>query len=344
MPERIDIKKFGIAYGTDIQLISLKNEQGTEFQCLDFGATWHAMKIKGKKKKVDVVVAPKTAEGYHAQFGGSPYHFGSCVGRFAGRIGKGSFSVAGQNYPIAHTNGVHLHGGNTGISKKIWNIDKLSEGPDPSVTLSCTSPHLEDGYPGNLDIEVTYTLTENNAVTIAFSAVSDEDTILNLTNHVYLNLGGESILEHELQVDAQEILQIDRSHLPTGTLLPIANTGYDFSALSNMRKIGAINGLDDTYVLNGALGDHQAVLRSKESGLQLCVATDQPAIVIFAPPKLDFVKAPKEPHYASLDYPAICFEAQNFPDAPNHDHFPSAVLKKEARYHNTTTFAFSLWK
>ncbi|NQZ45215.1 MAG: galactose mutarotase [Flavobacteriaceae bacterium] len=343
MPNRINIKKFGVANGTDIQLISLRNEQGTEFQCLDFGATWHALKIKGKNKKIDVVVAPKTIEAYLGQFEGHPYHFGACIGRFAGRIGKGSFTLEGKHYPLPNKEGVHFHGGRIGISRKKWHLESFNDGLNPSIVLRCKSPHMEDGYPGNLDISVTYTLSENNEVTVEFNAISDRDTILNLTNHVYLNLG-DSILNHELQVQADQILQIDRQHLPTGKLLPIANTGYDFTRLASIKKIEPIQGLDDTYVLNGSGTEWQAHLKSAASGLQLQVATNQPALVIFAPPSLHFVDSPKERIFETLPYPAICFEAQNFPDAPNHDHFPSAVLKKEARYHNTTTFAFSLWK
>ena len=159
---------------------------------------------------------------------GQPYFFGATIGRFAGRIKAGKFEINGKAYQLEEEDGVHLHGGSNGLHTKIWQVENMSEHANPSVTLSHKSRHMEDGYPGNIEFLANYTLTEDNTVLLEYKAKSDQDTILNMTNHVYFNLGRESMLKQRFQICADAILETDHKLLPTGQLKQVADSPYDF--------------------------------------------------------------------------------------------------------------------
>ena len=341
MTETSSIKPFGFVGNDEVHLIILKNQKGTTFECITYGAIWHSLIIKDKHgKPVDVVVAPKDLNGYIEQFSGIPYFFGACVGRYAGRISDGKFLIDGVTYDLPHQNGVHLHGGNQGLGRKIWTVDYVTEGKNPSVSLSCLSNHLEEGYPGNLEVQVTYTLKENNELLVSFEAGCDKNTVLNMTNHVYLNLGGEKILNDELCIHAENILEVDEKLLPTGNLLSVTHGAYDFQKKSVVQKIEAIGGLDDTYVFKSTPTENQISYFNQQTGIQLKITTNQPAAVVFAPENLKFEGVPKQ-SWMTESYPAICFETQNYPDAPNHKNFPSSVLPKGETYKSWTSYMFT---
>ena len=340
MTETSNIRPFGFIGNDEVHLITLKNQNETTFQCITYGAIWHSLIIKDRHDKhMDLVVAPKDLNGYVDQFSGIPYFFGICVGRYAGRIANGKFIIDGVTYNLPKKNDMHLHGGNQGLGRKIWSIDQLKEGANPSVSLSCSSNHLEEGYPGNLKVRVTYTLKENNELLLSFKASCDQDTVLNLTNHVFFNLSGDNILNDELYIHAQKILELDEKLLPTGNILPIARSAYDFQKKCPIKNIKAIGGLDDTFVFKSSPSEKQISYSSQQTGIQLNIATNQPAVVVFAPKYLKFEGTPKQ-SWMKKNYPAICFETQNYPDAPNHHNFPSSLLKKGETYKNWTSFAF----
>ena len=302
--------------------------------CINYGAIIHKLVTKDKHEKpVNVVIGFKTAEDYTA----NPYFLGASLGRYAGRISGGGFNIDSTFYPIYSPGGVHLHGGVKTFSHQFWDIEDVTEGTNPSVTMCYNSPHLEEGYPGNLKAKVTYQLIENT-LKITYTATTDRPTAVNLTNHSYFNLnGGGNILNHNLFLAADGFLALDEHHLPKGTLLPVSGSSFDFR---KSRKIGShpnFTGIDDCFPL--LRKSPAAWLYSEESGIAMKVATNQPSLVIFTPQQLP------EANYNQKKagrFCSICFEAQNYPDAPNQPHFPSALLNPGELYVNETSFQFSV--
>ncbi len=319
-----------------IKIITLVNSKGMELQILNFGATLVSLKVPDKNNNlVNVVVSLKNTEDYL-----SDIHpcLGSSIGRYAGRISNGKFTIAEKEYPIYHENGVHLHGGKEGFDRKFWNVEEIAKGENTKVVLSIKSNHLEEGYPGNLQAKVTYELTENNEVNITYTATTDAETPVNLTNHAYYNLEGEgTISNHNLMINSSNHLEVSGQLLPSGRLISSKNTRFDRTEVSKIGRSDFI-GYDDTFVLdNKAL---KAVLTSPKTGIKMEVYTNQPASVIYTPielPKLSFKNKVKYSRYA-----AICFETQNFPDAPNKQHFPNSILQPKEEYLNKSVFKFSL--
>lgn len=245
------------------------------------------------------------------------YSLGACVGRFAGRISGGHLMIDGQRYPLNTKQGIHLHGGQRGFSHKFWTIQEVVGGKTPHVTLSYLSRHLEEGYPGNLECKVTYRLSHDK-LEIIHEARTDQTTVVNMTNHSYFRLDDEQNVKHyELQLNADRILKTQENLLPTGDFLEVANSPYDFRAA---KRIGSLF-LDTPFVLN-ASQEVQGQLYSPKSRIGLKVYTNQPAVIIYTP----------------LDFPGVCLETQNFPDAPAFDHFPSAELQPGALYRNYAAF------
>ena len=323
----------------DLQLFTLTNKAGTILEILNLGAAIFSLKMKsGKGDLINVVVGPKHKEDYLSkEYLQENMCFGASIGRYAGRISEGEFMIDGKVFKLYQENGVHLHGGTSGLQHKIWDVKSQTTGKDPSITLKCFSIDGEEGYPGNLSVEVCYTLTEGNELKIEYSAESDKITILNLTNHTYFNLNGEgSVKDHELQINTSEILEVDAKLRPTGKLQEL--TSSHIKNFSTSKSIDNIE-VDDTFVLNKTkyVG---ARVYSEKSKLEMILITDQPSVVIFIPHSL-----PDHWEYntkISEQFPSICLEAQNFPDAPNHDNFPTSVLKPGHKYLNKISFQFKI--
>lgn len=322
-----------------LEVVSLTNAQGAELVISNFGATIVALRIPDKNKSpINVVVGLQAPEDYTK----SPYldydpSLGSSVGRYAGRISNGGFSIGGEAYPLHTDKGVHLHGGKEGFAKKFWIIDKVNKSENPSIQLSYLSKHLEENYPGNLQVKALYELLENNTVRITYTATTDRPTMTNLTNHSYFNLDGEgTILGNELQIHSDAYLEVNEQLLPSGEKINTKNTWYDFNQPQTLGE--RFKGLDDTFVLTKTR-DHAASLYSKRSGIGMKVTTNQPAMVVFTPEYLPPLTYVDNVQYDR--YPAICFETQNYPDAPNKPNFPSALLLPGETYCNKTTFEFS---
>ena len=333
------MKSFGLMLNGDaIDSFELNNESGMQLTVINFGATITSLKIPTKNGEiVDVVLGFDNLEGYLKSFDleSAPY-LGATVGRFAGRINNGTFCLNGKTINLNKNNANHsLHGGNIGFSQKNWKVKELNNGKNPSITLSYLSPDGEENYPGDLSVDLTYTLSEENELIIEYVATTSEDTIINLTHHSYFNLDGHdaTILEQELAIDSYGILEANDQNIPTGRLLNLENKDFDFTQAKKCPQT-----IDNTFVLNKSQTEN-ASLFSPKNNLKMSVYTNQPAVHIYVGGNcFNTIKGKEGADYHSLS--GICFETQNFPDAPNHEHFPSAVLKKEGEYVHKTIYKF----
>lgn len=319
-----------------LEVITIKNNNGMELKVSNYGCSIIGLKVLDNKNNfIDVVVGLESASNYIQE----PYtnvqlYLGSSIGPYAGRISKGKFEIDGISYPLKNSDGVHLHGGE-GFDKKYWSVKNTS---DDLVTFAYTRNHLEEGYPGNLEVTATYELTNNNNLKITYKAKTDKATPVNLTSHPYINLNGKgTILDHELMINSDSHLEVDEKLIPTGRILDSLNTAFDYTQKSIINKQGFV-GFDDTFVLNNK--KTKASLTSKDSGISLNIFSNQPAMVIYTPKK--FPSLPFKANNDSPAFPAICFEPQNFPDAPNNSHFPNSILKPNEEYVNEIIYEFSV--
>ncbi len=319
-----------------IKLYRLRNSLGTEIQILNLGATVFDFILNDKNdRNINITVGPKYPEDYLSKnYEEENRCFGASVGRYAGRISNGRFKLNDQIYKLHASRGVHLHGGLRGYQYKLWNLD-VYDPENNEVTLSYLSKHGEEGYPGNLLIKVTYTLTEENEFVIVYTAKTDKATPVNITNHTYYNLNGEgSVKDHELEIASDEILEVDEKLRPSGSFISLNNHSKDFSI---SRPIGEQE-VDDTFVLRKS--SYPAVkLYAPQSGVELTVKTNQPSVVVYIPENL-----PQKWEYKNpiAEYPSVCIETQNFPDAPNHSNFPSAILNPGEEYRNYSSWKFKI--
>jgi len=341
-------KQFGFtSEGQEVRLFSLINDRGLEVKITNYGGIIAAIKAPDRKGKIDdVVLGHDTLEGYLNR----SRYFGAVVGRYANRIAHGRFTLNGDSYSLATNNGAnHLHGGLKGFDKVVWNATELSDG---GLHLSYLSRDGEEGYPGSVKAAVNYALTDANELRIEYLATTDKHTIINLTNHSYFNLAGSgTILDHEVTINADAFTPVNQGLIPTGEIRDVKNTPMDFTSAT---PIGARIG-DDYEQLRLAGGyDHNFVLRTgadrfrnvaklyePKSGRVMQVSTTQPGMQFYSGNFLDGSivgkgGTPYEKHCA------CCFETQHFPDSPNHQSFPTTVLKPGEQYHHTTVFKFSV--
>ena len=318
----------------------MKNTNGIEVKIINYGATITSLKIPLKTGNIiDVVLGLESLEDYIKSYeiGGSPY-YGATVGRYSGRINQGLFTLNNKVYQLEkNLNNHSLHGGNIGFSQRIWKVVKITEGKNPSITLTYFSPNNEGGFPGDLKVKLTYTLTENNELSIEYLATSSEDTIVNMTNHSYFNLEGpeETVANQDLYINSKTLLETDADNVPTGVLLNVANSPNDFSSTKKCP-----NKIDTSFVLSKE-NKIAASLYSEKNNLKMLVLTDQPSVHIYVGGKFDDLLTGKEKmKYQSNS--GICFETQNFPDAPNHHNFPNSVLKKDDTYLQKTVYKFEI--
>lgn len=324
--------------GVDVDSYELSNKNGMTLQVITYGATLTELKVPLKNGEIaDVVLGFDTLDDYLQSFKleSAPY-MGATVGRYAGRINNSVFELNGQKIHLnKNNNNNSLHGGITGFSEKVWAVKKVIEGNNPAITLSYSSPSNEENYPGNLTVEVTYTLTDENELMIQYSANTAEDTIVNLTHHSYFNLDGHlsDVKDQELVVNTNQMLETTAENIPTGRYLEIENTPFDFLTPKKCPSV-----IDNTFVITQK-NEFAASLLSKKNNLKMTVYTDQPGVHIYVGGNCqNIIKGKENADYHSLS--GICFETQNFPDAPNHEHFPSAVLKKGEEYVHNTTYKF----
>ncbi len=334
--------------GTAVDLYVLTNANGVQARINNYGAILTDLRVPDRTGKLDdVVLGFDTLEGYLA---GHPF-FGATVGRVANRIAKGKFTLDGKTYQLAVNNGPNaLHGGLKGFDKVVWKAEP-SEGPDGvSVKFSYRSPDGEEGYPGNLSVVVTYTLTNQNELKIAYSATTDKATPVNLTNHSYFNLAGAragDILGHELYLAADRYTPTDDTLIPTGAIQPVKGTPLDFTtptpigARINQIKSDPV-GYDHNFVLNSG-GKELALaarVREPKTGRVMEMFTTEPGVQFYTGNFLNGKQTGKG-GVVYQKHQGFCLEAQHFPDSVNHANFPSMILKPGQTYRQTTVYKFS---
>jgi aldose 1-epimerase len=338
--------------GMDITLYTLTNKNGIEVGIINFGGAVVSLKIPDRSEKMaDVVLGYDSLDGYVT----NPAHFGALIGRYANRIAHGKFALDGKTYTLAKNNGENsLHGGTVGFDRRVWTARDISTPGVPSLELKYVSKDGEEGYPGTLSVRVVYTLTAQNELKIEYSATTDKDTVVNLTNHSYFNLAGqgsEDILGHVLTLHADKFTPVDAGLIPTGELRNVAGTPFDFRKPTavgerigqNDEQLKLGNGYDHNWILNRAKAGEislAAEVYEPKTGRILEVWTDQPGIQFYTGNFLDGTIHGKG-GVAYGQRTALCLETQHYPDSPNHPEFPSTVLKPGTRFHSTTIFKFS---
>jgi aldose 1-epimerase len=333
--------------GTVASLFTCTNAKGTTMQVTDYGARLVALEVPDRNGNLaNVTLGFDSAEKYgaHSAF------FGCTTGRYANRIAKGKFSLDGKDYTLATNNGPnHLHGGNKGFDKYVWNGESVQSEASVGAKFTIRSPDGDEGFPGTLDVTVTFLLTDAHEIRIEYAAKTDWPTVLNLTNHAYWNLAGAGsgdVLGHKMFIAADNTLAVDGGLIPTGTLAPVKGTALDFM---EPREIGAriadlkkgtpnLAGYDHCYVLRGNQGKLTLAGRVEEPecGRVMEVYTTEPGMQLYTANFLDgdAKNGGHKQHWA------FCLETQHFPDSPNHPEFPTTILKPGQTYTQTTVYKF----
>lgn len=325
-----------------------ENRLGHRVRWISRGATLVAWQVPDRHGAVaDIVLGFDDETGYASS--DNP-HFGCTTGRYANRIAGGKFILDGKTYELALNNGPnHLHGGpDCGLDKVEWQGESFQNDQGSGVRFHYLSPDGEEGYPGNLDVKVVYTLDRNGALRIDYEATTDRPTHVNLTNHAYFNLAGHgspTALNHVLRLHASRYTPKDATGIPTGEIADVAGTPFDFRQATPLgARIGQLagndaGGYDHNFVLDGALGEFRwiAELSEPESGRTLNVYTDQPGVQLYTANFLKGQRGKGGAVYAG--HSAVCLETQRFPDSPNKPHFPSTLLQPGETYRHTCIYA-----
>lgn len=350
---KITQKSFGkTSQGEEVTLYTLTNGNGMKVSVTDYGANIISIIVPDAKGNMaDVNLGYNTVAGYEKNAPG----FGSFIGRHANRIGGAKFELNGKVYELDKNDGDNnLHGGFTGYNKFVYETESYEDADIASVEFSRLSPHMEQGFPGNLDVTVTYSLTEANELVIEYLAVSDRDTIVNLTNHSYFNLSGHdagSVLDHKVWIKSNQFTPTDKKLIPTGELRDVTGTPMDFRVAkklgqdinANYEPLVFAGGYDHNYVLDidGTDVEKVAELIDEKSKRKLEVFTDMPGMQLYTANFLN----PVEDSKAGAVYNkrgAVCFETQYFPNSCNINSFPSCVLKAGQEYDSVTIYKFSV--
>jgi aldose 1-epimerase len=347
----IEKASFGkVSDGQEADIYTLRNEAGMEAKITNYGGILVSLTAPDKNGKFeDVTLGFDSLSAYVKN---NPF-FGALVGRYGNRIAKGKFTLDGKEYTLATNNmGNHLHGGLKGFDKVLWTATPV-EGEEPALKLAYTSKDGEEGYPGNLSVEVTYTLQKDNALKIDYKATTDKPTVVNLTNHSYFNLtaGKSDILGHELTINADRFVPVNETLIPTGELKPVAGTPFDFTKST---VVGTrINDSTDTQIKYGLGYDHcwvftdssnklkqGATVYEPTSGRVMEVLTTEPAVQFYTGNFLDGSLTGK----GGVVYKkrtGLCLETEHYPDSPNQPKFPTTTLKPGETYQTTTVYKFS---
>jgi len=341
-------KPFGLTHdGVAVEQVTLNNDAGGSVSLITYGAIVTNLSVPDKSgKSSDIVLGFDNLKQYEDQ---SPY-FGAIVGRVGNRIAKGLFTIDHEHYAVPVNNGPnHLHGGFKGLDKRVWKVETSQTANGPAARFTILDPDGAEGYPGNLNITVIYSLSAKNVLKIEYYANTDKATPINITNHTYFNLkdGGKSdILSHILQVNADAYTPVDDTLIPTGKIAKVKGTPIDFTAPKPIGKdLKAMGGDPIGY-------DHNMVLRSQDGSIALALVlsepesgrrmecwTDQPGVQFYSGNFLDGGATGKD-GAVYKQYHGLCFETQHYPDSINHSNFPSVVLRPQEHYHSVTEYRF----
>jgi aldose 1-epimerase len=335
--------------GTSVSLYTLNNGKGMTMKVMNYGGIIVSLIAPDRDgKPVDVILGFDSLKDYEAH---NPF-FGALVGRYGNRIAKGRFTLDGKEYDLVkNNNGNHLHGGTRGFDKVFWKIEEVPASDGVAIRLSYLSKDMEEGYPGNLQAEVTYTLTDDNTVKFDYKATTDKKTILNLTQHTYFNFTGgkDNILSHEISLNADRFLPVDKTLIPTGELRPVENTPFDFRTPyaigdridSKNEQLEFAGGYDHCWVLNGEGMKTAAVVYDSLSGIEMTVETTEPGVQFYTGNFLDGSLTGKN-NVVYKRRTGFCLETEHFPDSPNHKAFPSVVLNPGDVYATQTSYHFEV--
>lgn len=347
----LDADEFGGTLdGKEVKLYTISNQNGIEAQLTNYGARVVSLLVPDKNgDQVDVVIGMKTLKDYQES---TEAYFGATIGRYGNRIANGKFTLDGQEYSVPINDDPHaLHGGNKGFQAVVWDVASTGEN---QIVFTYLSPDMEEGFPGNLDVEVTYTLTDDNELKIDYQATTDATTVVNLTNHAFFNLNGEGagdVLDHRLQIYADQFIPINEGLIPTGELGSVEGTPFDFREPKEIgQDIEAENdqltygrGYDHTFVLSGKQGKgmtHAATAIGNETGIVMNVYTQEPGMQLYTG---NFMEGKNEMKTGVKDdfRTAFCLETQHFPDSPNQPNFPSTTLEPGDTYSTTSIYEFA---
>jgi aldose 1-epimerase len=339
---KISRKTFGVLHnGKKVRLFTLK-AGGLALSVSTLGGTWVSLEMPSRRGgRDDVLLGYAALDGY---LHNNPY-LGATIGRFANRIGNARFTLDGQDYTLFKNDGEHsLHGGRRGFDRLLWKAGAYREKDGVFLRLELESPGGDEGYPGNLRAEVTYGVTKANQILAEYRAVADKRCPVNLTNHAYFNLAGEGkgdILSHEVRLYASSYVEVDSSLIPTGRLVPVKGTPFDFTRPKPIgRDIAAAGGYDHCYALDGGAQELKpcAEVSETESGRSMKVFTTQPGLQFYTGNSLAGIPGKIGSVYHK--HGGFCLETQYFPDSPNRPAFPDAVFGPDRVYHEKSLFSF----
>lgn len=344
-------QSWGSFDGKPVYLYTLRNAAGMEVHITNYGGTITYVSVKdGNGKFGDVVLGFDSLSGYTAK--NNTGYFGATIGRYANRLGHGMFNLDGKTYHIPQNeNGNTLHGGTRGFDKHVWDVVHKPGPGDPTLELHYLSPDGQEGFPGNLNVNVNFTVTPSNELRIRYRATTDKDTVLNLTNHSYFNLSGPgsgTILDDVMMIPADAYTPVNKTLIPTGQIAPVQGTPFDFrkpTAIGsrikeNNEQLKFANGYDQNWVLNKK-GDEMGLaarVRDPKSHRVLEVTTTQPGVQFYTGNFLNGVVTGIGGKYTFRS--ALALETQHFPDSPNHPNFPSTELKPGQTFNQTTVYHF----
>lgn len=341
--------------GKLVKAYTLKNDSDVEVTVINYGGIITSIKVPDRNGNIEEI-----ALGFDSltpYLAGSPY-FGALIGRYGNRIAKGRFELDGKSYDLAVNNGEnHLHGGEKGFDKVFWDIEEVESDNGTALKLSYISADMEEGYPGKLQVTVTYTLTNNDELQILYEATTDKKTVINMTQHSYFNLSGvfnNSIVDHQVMIDADRFLPVDEGLIPTGELKPVTGTPFDFT---EPKPIAQDINAQNTQIERGGGYDHCWVLNNPDAGVRLAataydegsgrlmeVYTDEPGVQLYTGNFLDGTLSQRDGSGSYDKRTGFCLETQHFPDSPNQPSFPTTVLEAGDTYQSHTTFKFSIKK
>lgn len=339
--------------GQQADLYTLTNSNGMVVKITNYGGIiTHWMTPDKNGVMADVALGFDSLSAY---VNGNPF-FGALVGRYGNRIGKGSFTLDGQTYSLLKNNGPnHLHGGKVGFDKVLWTAEEFKDVTSVGLKLTYTSQDMEEGYPGTLDVKVTYTLSDEGELSIDYKATTDKPTIVNLTNHSYFNLTGlkRDVLSHEIEINADSLVEVDETLIPTGKLISVKGTPFDFTSPRTIgekiddesdNQIKKGGGYDHCWVINGSGTNLKqiATVHEPESGRVMEVFTTEPGVQFYTGNFLNGKAEGKGVTYTKRM--GFCLETEHYPDSPNQPQFPSVVLRPGETYHTTTSYKMSVKK
>ncbi|MEK9612701.1 MAG: aldose epimerase family protein [Flavobacteriaceae bacterium] len=353
--KKVNIEKttFGVTKDKkSVEKYRLSNINGMAVEIITYGGIITSIQVPNREgKETEVTLGFNSLNDYEE---GSPY-FGALVGRYANRIAGGAFRLDGIDYTLAQNNGAnHLHGGIQGFDKVIWDAEAKKSKDQVELKLFRLSPDGEEGYPGDLQVEVTYTLTQDNEIVVDYFATTSQKTIINLTQHTYFNLSGNptsSILDHKLKLNADAYLPVDKTLIPLGEIHSVKDTPFDFRAFKLIGKdiddkeeqIKRGLGYDHCWVVNNPNTGVREVASAQhpDSGIVLDIASDQPGVQFYSGNFLDGTLPARSDDQFYNYRSGFCLETQHFPDSPNQPEFPSVVLLPGQNYKTQTVFRFS---